>query len=369
MQPSAFHFLDPNPAQQGLFRRCWCWKLQTSTNPCHPPHRCGGHTTRRHDQLGQLSSIIAASFAAKSSWQCPRKCHSQDPSALKVIKNKPCRTAPQTWKSQSYSEFSSIFRSIEDVYIGVHACMFQYEDIWSILRSFPCSSGCSKDAWDLQRSSCFDWWDWLGKVLSVFQSSFCRALIVSSWARWCTHWRVSCTGPVDLWDHWIWLKPLQLDITLCPTRSIQVLQSMCVILNHNLVLSWACYSLAYSRLAYSNHNNVIATSYLRSWASTGLVLSLLSDHANAGSAATGKLNFDPRWQQQNLACTQLSSHAWVFSKLTASLLELYWDPASGTFFGLPRRWRIMGCLVPDQVGALNVIAYGVVEDTRIYEIV
>jgi len=44
---------------------------------------------------------------------------------------------------------------------------------------------------------------------------------------------------------------------------------------------------------------------------------------NAGSAATGKLNFDPRWQQQNLACTQLSSHAWVFSKLTASLLELY----------------------------------------------
>lgn len=29
----------------------------------------------------------------------------------------------------------------------------------------------------------------------------------------------------------------------------------------------------------------------------------------------------------------------------------------------------MGCLVPDQVGALNVIAYGVVEDTRIYEIV
>lgn len=48
-----------------------------------------------------------------------------------------------------------------------------------------------------------------------------------------------------------------------------------------------------------------------------------------------------------------------FGKLTASLLELYSDPASGMFFGLPRRWRIMGCLVPDQVGALNVIAYGV----------
>ena len=238
--------------------------------------------------------------------------------------------------------------------------------IWheDILRSFPCSSGCSKDAWDLQRSSCFDWWDWLGKVLSVFQSSFCRAPIVSSWARWCTHWRVSCTGPVDLWDHWIWLKPLQLDITLCPTRSIQVLQSMYVILNHNLVLSWACYSLACSRLAYSNHNNAIATSYLRSRASTGLVLSVLSDHANAGSAAMIQGGNSRIWLALNLA----HMHGF-FGKLTASLLELYSDPASGTFFGLPRRWRIMGCLVPDQVGALNVIAYGVVEDTRIYEIV
>lgn len=105
------------------------------------------------------------------------------------------------------------------------------------------------------------------------------------------------------------------------TRSIQVLQSMCVILNHNLFLSWACYSLAYSRLAYSNHNNAIATSYLRSRASTGLVLSVRSDHANAGSAATGRLNFDPRWQQQNLACTQLSSHAWVLASLLPHCLS------------------------------------------------
>ena len=48
-------------------------KLQTSTNPCHPPHRCGGHTTRRHDQLGQLSSDHCSELCSQIFVTMPEK--------------------------------------------------------------------------------------------------------------------------------------------------------------------------------------------------------------------------------------------------------------------------------------------------------